>query len=113
MSLDNIGVEAVQIIGALLVLACFLLAQAERINPNTYRYLLPNLVGSTAMTVTAVIGHEWGFVFLESVWALVSALGLIQHLRGKSPSVAHRWKWPCNSLARWGSWCRLPSCNSA
>lgn len=89
MSIDNTVVEVTQIIGALLVLICFLLAQAERINPNTYRYLLPNLVGSTAMTVTAVISHEWGFVFLEGVWALVSALGLIQHLRGKTLTVAH------------------------
>lgn len=60
MDLDNSAVAVVQIIGALLVLACFLLAQAERINPNTCRYRLPKLVGSAAMTATAVISHEPG-----------------------------------------------------
>lgn len=89
MGFNNIGLETAQIIGALLVLACFLLAQAEWINPNTYRYLLPNLVGSAVMTVTAMISHEWGFVLLESVWALVSAVGLLQLLSGRRPSGVH------------------------
>jgi hypothetical protein len=89
MGFSNIGVEVVQIVGALLVLACFLLAQVDRINPNAYHYLLPNLIGSAAMTATAVISHEWGFVFLESVWSLISAWGLAQRLRGKIPTVVH------------------------
>jgi hypothetical protein len=73
-----------QIIGALLVLVCFLLAQFDRIDPAAYRYLLPNLLGSTTMAVTAVIGREWGFVFLEGSWALVSAWGLVQAMRGEA-----------------------------
>jgi hypothetical protein len=81
--------DAVQIAGALLVLSCFLLVQFDRIDPATYRYLVPNIVGSTAMTVTAVIAHEWGFVFLEGCWALVSAWGILGRLRGIRPSVAH------------------------
>lgn len=89
MVFDNIGVAEVQIIGALLVLVCFLLAQAERINPDAYYYLLPNLAGSAAMAATAVIGHEWGFVFLEGVWALVSAWGVGRRLRGITPKVVH------------------------
>ncbi|HET7315236.1 CBU_0592 family membrane protein [Salinisphaera sp.] len=89
MDFGNISVVLAQVIGALLVLVCFLLAQAGRVDPNAYHYLLPNLIGSAAMTVTAVINHEWGFVFLEGVWALVSSWGLIQRLRGKAPAVVH------------------------
>lgn len=89
MELYDIGVEVAQIVGALLVLVCFLLAQAGRIDPSAYYYLLPNFIGSAVLTMTAVIGHEWGFVFLEGVWAAVSAMGLIQRLRGKTPRVAH------------------------
>jgi hypothetical protein len=66
-----------------------LLAQFDRIDPASYRYLLPNLVGSAAMTATAVIAHEWGFVFLEGIWALVAGWGLIQRLRGTHPRAAH------------------------
>ncbi len=81
--------DGVQIVGALLVLTCFLLAQVDRVNPAGYRYLLTNLVGSGAMTATAVIATEWGFVFLEGTWALVSAWGLTQRLRGVTPQVVH------------------------
>lgn len=81
--------DLVQVIGAMLVLVCFLLAHVDRINPVGYRYLATNLVGSTAMTLTAVIAGEWGFVFLEGVWALISAWGLVKRLRGFAPQVVH------------------------
>lgn len=74
--------DALQILGAVLVLVCFLLAQADRVNPSGYRYLTANLVGSTVMTVTAVMAHEWGFVFLEGMWASVSAWGLVRRVCG-------------------------------
>jgi hypothetical protein len=81
--------DAVQIAGAVLVLACFLLAQLDRINPSAYRYLLPNFAGSAALAATAVISGEWGLVFLEGVWALVSGYGIAQRLRGRRPTPAH------------------------
>jgi hypothetical protein len=81
--------DVVQIVGAVIVLACFLLAQMDRVNVAGYGYLASNLAGSGAMTVTAVIAGEWGFVFLEGTWALVSAWGLVQRLRGLTPQVAH------------------------
>lgn len=80
--------QAVQIVGALLVLAGFLLAQADVLDPRSYAYLLPNAVGSAAMAATAVLAHEWGFVFLEGVWALVSLWGLLDRVRGREPRAA-------------------------
>ncbi|HET7304184.1 MAG TPA: hypothetical protein VFJ12_06490 [Segeticoccus sp.] len=87
--MNGLVFDVVQIVGALLVLVCFLLAQADRVNAAGYRYLVANLVGSGAMTVTAVIAHEWGFVFLEGIWALVSAWGVTQRLRGVDPRAVH------------------------
>jgi hypothetical protein len=81
--------DLAQIVSALLVLVCFLLAQLNRVNPAGYRYLITNLVGSGAMTVTAIVAHEWGFVFLEGIWALVSAWGVAQRMRGVAPRVVH------------------------
>ena len=83
------SIEIIQIAGALMLLICFLLAQAKRMRPEAYPYLLLNLIGSAAMAVTALIAHQWGFVFLEGVWALFSAWGLMQRIRGGATTVVH------------------------
>lgn len=81
--------QAIQVIGALLVLAGFLATQANLLDQRSYTYLVPNAVGSAAMTATAVVTAEWGFVFLEGVWALVSLWGIAEQLRGVEPRGAH------------------------
>lgn len=80
--------QLVQIIGSLLVLIPFVLAQAGRMNTRSTVYLVLNLVGSTAMAVDALITFQWGFLLLEGAWAIVSALGLLQVLRGRTPVAA-------------------------
>ena len=89
MGAATVILDVIQVVGALFVLACFLLAQFDRIDSSGYRYLLPNLAGSAALTATAVVSREWGFVFLEGTWALVSARGVAQRLRGVRPTVSH------------------------
>jgi hypothetical protein len=81
--------QLVQIVGALLVLAGFLLAQLDLLDQRSYGYLLPNTVGSASMTATAILTREWVFVFLEGVWALVSLWGITDRLRGTQPRPPH------------------------
>lgn len=68
--------QVVQVVGALLILAAFAAVQFERMRPDSRLYLALNLLGSAILAVLAVIGAQWGFVLLESVWAIVSAWGL-------------------------------------
>ena len=89
MVLDSRSLEIIQIAGALMLLVCFLLVQAKRMSSEGYPYLLLNLIGSATMTVTALIAHQWGFVFLEGVWALFSIWGLLQRARGGATTVVH------------------------
>ena len=89
MMFDSRSLEIIQIAGALMLLVCFLLVQAKRMSSEGYPYLLLNLIGSATMTVTALIAHQWGFVFLEGVWALFSAWGLLQRARGGTTTVVH------------------------
>lgn len=73
----------VQVVGSLLVLAGFALAQWGILDPKSVWYLTLNVVGSGILAVDAVIGAQWGFLLLEGVWAIVSAIGLVAVLRAR------------------------------
>ena len=67
----------IQVIGSLLVLAGFALAQWGVLNPKSPTYLVLNVVGSGILAVDAVVEAQWGFLLLEGVWAIVSLVSLI------------------------------------
>lgn len=74
---------AVQLIGSLLILAAFALAQRGLLDQKSLSYLLLNVVGSAVLAVDAFIGAQWGFLLLEAVWALVSAVSLVEIARAR------------------------------
>jgi hypothetical protein len=74
--------QAVQILGAVLILAAFVLAQARVLTQDSYAYLVPNLLGALVLTADAWLGRQWGFVLLEGVWAIVSFWGIVARARG-------------------------------
>lgn len=78
-----------QIGGALLILAAFIAAQRGSMSPHSPIYLTLNLIGSLVLTGVALHGKDWGFLLLEVVWAVVSAWGLVQVMRGGTPTAAH------------------------
>ena len=80
--------QYVQVLGSLLILSAFALGQKRILDPKSRRYLTLNLVGSAVLAVEALIEEQWGFLLLESVWAIVSAISLIGVLRGRNRVVA-------------------------
>jgi hypothetical protein len=79
--------DVVQIVGSLLILVPFVLAQRGRLTPRSRPYLVLNTVGSAVLAIDAAYGRQWGFLLLEGVWALVSAYGLLRDLRGDDSAV--------------------------
>lgn len=73
--------QAIQVVGALGVLAAFTAAQFGMLSTRAWLYLLLNLVGSTVLAVLAALDVQYGFLLLEGVWALVSAWGLLTAAR--------------------------------
>jgi uncharacterized SAM-binding protein YcdF (DUF218 family) len=73
--------QLVQVAGSLLVLFAFVATQRGALTPNSRRYLVLNLVGSTTLAVLAAHEQMWGFLLLEAVWALVSGWALAQRIR--------------------------------
>ena len=74
--------QIVQIAGALLILVAFAAAQFGRLDVESKPYLWLNLIGSIILAALAWHERQWGFLLLESVWAIVSAYSLF---RGPRP----------------------------
>ncbi len=77
-----------QLTGSLLVLAAFCALTTRRTEPTAVPYLLANVFGAGLLAVDALHLHQWGFLLLETVWALVAlhVLGrvTISRRRGRS-----------------------------
>lgn len=72
--------QVLQIAGAVLILGAFLLSQMNVLDGRSKIYLTLNLVGSAVLAWLALADADWGFVLLEGVWAIVSAVGLVREL---------------------------------
>jgi len=70
--------QLIQVLGSLLILAAFVAAQRGRLSPDSRTYLVLNLVRSVVLAVLAAMETQLGFLLLESVWAAVSAHGLVR-----------------------------------
>ena len=80
--------QAVSVLGALLILLAFATNQLGRVDTSDLSYQISNLVGSVILTTVAVIEAQLGSL-LEGAWALVSLWGTIKVVRGESPGQAH------------------------
>jgi hypothetical protein len=72
--------QAAQVVAALAILLAFASAQLGWTDAKSVVYLALNLAGSGILGIQAGMHRQWGFLLLESVWALISAAGLL--LRG-------------------------------
>jgi hypothetical protein len=67
---------------AIVVLAAFALSQRGAWPVTSYGYLGLNFVGGAGLSAAAALSHQWGFVLLEGIWALVAAWGISARIRG-------------------------------
>jgi hypothetical protein len=80
---------ALQIVGALLILAPFVAQQFGRLDTDAPAYLWPNLIGSGALAALAALGGQWGFLLLEGVWGAVTARSILRRrTQADEPTVA-------------------------
>jgi hypothetical protein len=68
------------------------LGQLRLLDQHSLAYLLLNLVGSAVLAVIAFAEERWGFLLLEGVWSIVSAVSLVGVLAAarRVPATAER-----------------------
>lgn len=76
--------QLLQMVGAVLILAAYVASQSGRLKSEAVLYLALNFAGSGILAVLAALDEQWGFLLLESVWAMVSLLGLVRRVRTSS-----------------------------
>lgn len=69
-------IQLASLVGAVLILIPFALSQLGRMAVRSLPYQGMNLVGSATLTTVAIIEHQYGFILLEGVWAVMSLVGL-------------------------------------
>jgi hypothetical protein len=73
--------QIVSVLGAVMILLPFAASQVGRMKTTSLAYQLLNLIGSTALTVVAVLERQYGFILLEGTWAVMSVVGLARQLQ--------------------------------
>ena len=68
--------QAIQIIGALIILGAFAASQLGELPSDSRIFLLLNVVGSVVLGIIAVVEGQIGFILLEGVWGIVSVWSL-------------------------------------
>ena len=79
--------QIIQLAAALLVLGAFIANQRYGLHSDSVRFLVLNAVGTGVLAGVAGVNGDLGFLLLEGVWSVVSALSLVRALRtGGQPS---------------------------
>ena len=82
--MNPLGEQALEVVGAILILAAYGLAQFRGMNRHGLSFLLLNAVGSLVLGGIAAVHAQWGFLLVYAVWAVVAVAGLLPILRTRS-----------------------------
>lgn len=69
------------------MLGAFIASQLGRLSTAGAAYRLMNLAGSLILTAVAALGRVYGFVVLNGVWAVVSLIGIVRLVHGRSATI--------------------------
>jgi hypothetical protein len=68
--------QVISFIGAVLILTAYMALQLNRLGAQTISFQTLNLFGGIFLCITAVALRQYGFILVEGLWAILSAVGL-------------------------------------
>ncbi len=74
----------VQVVGALLILAPFVLTLLGLLSQQGWPYLISNAAGSGLLTASAIASTQWGFILLEGTWFVASFYSIVRKSTGSA-----------------------------
>lgn len=75
--------QILSVLGAVMILGAYIAYQLGGLGREHRLYSALNFVGSALLAWVAIIDVRWGFILLETVWALVSIPPLIRPPAGR------------------------------
>ncbi|MCA9876734.1 MAG: hypothetical protein KC442_03100 [Thermomicrobiales bacterium] len=78
-----VGEQVLEVLGAILILAAYGLAQFRGLNRLGWPFLLMNAAGAAVLGAIAAVHGQWGFLLVQAVWTVVALMGLWPLLRGR------------------------------
>ena len=72
--------QLIELVGAVLILTAFVLAQFGRLATSSLTYMVLNFVGSAVLAFVAAVDGDVGFLLLEGVWAIVSGYAIARFM---------------------------------
>ena len=79
-----LGEQGLEVLGAILILVAYGLAQFRGMNRHGVPFLVLNAVGSVILGGIAAVHAQWGFLLVYAVWAVVALVGLVPSLRARN-----------------------------
>jgi hypothetical protein len=81
-------VQAISLLGALLILGAFSANQVGFLSTHRVAYNAMNFFGALILAWVAVVSAQYGFIVLEGAWAAISLVALLRARRRSSPDEA-------------------------
>ncbi|HYX33246.1 MAG TPA: hypothetical protein VE954_09040 [Oligoflexus sp.] len=76
--------QLLSLVGAALLLSAYALQSLATDGAYKKTCVVMNLLGSVALTITAVVNNQIGFILLEGIWAIISAWSLVRIMLKRS-----------------------------
>lgn len=76
--------EAVGIVGAVAILLAYGLNSYGKITPNSWCFVLLNMLGAGSLIVYSLVKEAWSNVFINVVWVVIAIGTAVRVLRRKN-----------------------------